>query len=482
MTADGRTGTLRLVAPFLPVAGALFCIQLDFFSLGLALPTIAADLDTPTTRLQWLLSGYMIALGSLLIPAGRLGDMLGRRAVLLVGIALFGLTSLVCGLAGSVPLLIAARVVQGAGAALIMPTAFALVSNATDEDVRPRVAGALLGIAGVGTALGPVVGGLLASTAGWRWVFLLNVPITALALVGGLRLPESRNANVPRSLAALDRWGVLAVVGGLTGISLAIDDVSAQGATSAVTVVPFVGGVALLAAFCLIEVRTPHPLVRPALLRNHLFVVLAVAGTVANIGSCVYIVGATLELQNVRGLSAADAGLVFFVSSVGLASCGPLSGRLSVRFPAGIVMAVAVLAGAPALVLVAVARPLPLYVVALGLAGITTGMGYALGQVAVQNVLPAERSAEGTSVMLTVLICVGGIGVVAATAVIEAVGAGRATSGGIALVLVLVAAMLLVAGVVTLVAESRRLRRAGSTAAAPIETGAPDTDLEPRSG
>ena len=404
--ATGRASTLRLAAPFLPVAGALFCIQLDFFSLGLALPTIAADLGTPTTDLQWLLSGYMIALGSLLIPAARLGDMLGRRAVLLTGVALFGLTSLVCGLAGSVPLLIAARVAQGAGAALIMPTAFALVSNATDEDVRPRVTGALLGIAGVGTALGPVVGGLLASTAGWRWVFLLNVPITVLAFVGGLRLPESRNADVPRSLAALDRWGVLAVIGGLTGISLAIDDVSAEGATSAVTVVPFVAGVALLAAFCLVETR----------------------------------------------------------------------------FPAGIVMGAAVLASAPALVLVAVAGPLPLYVVALGLAGITTGMGYALGQVAVQNVLPPERSAEGTSVMLTLLICVGGLGVVAATAVIEAVGGGRATTGGIALALMLVAAMLLVAGVVTLVAEFRRLRQAASTAAGLVEAGTADTDLERGSG
>ena len=94
---------MRLTAPFLPVAGALFCIQLDFFSLSLALPTIAADLGTTATNLQWLLSGYMIALGSLLIPAGRAGDVLGRRRVLLVGVGVFGLTSLVCGLVSSVP-------------------------------------------------------------------------------------------------------------------------------------------------------------------------------------------------------------------------------------------------------------------------------------------------------------------------------------------------------------------------------------------
>lgn len=451
-------GTMRLVSPFLPVAAALFCIQLDFFSVNLALPTIAADLDTTTTNLQWLLSGYMIALGALLIPGGRAGDVLGRRAVLLTGVAVFGTTSLLCGLVSSVPLLITGRILQGVGAALIMPTAMALVSNATTEDVRPRVAGAVLGISGIGTALGPVVGGLLASTAGWRWVFLLNVPIAVVALAGGLRLRESRDESAPRSLAGLDWWGVVTVTGGLAGISLAIDDVSTQGWTSAVTLVPLLAGVGLLVAFGWVESRVGAPLVRPSLLRNHVFVLLAVAGTLANVGAVVYIVGATLELQDVRGLPAAAAGLAFVLSSVGLALCGPLSGRLSVRYPPGVVMGVALLLSCPALVLLALAGPLPWYVVALGLCGITTGMGYALGQVAVQNVLPPERSAEGTSVTLTSLICVGGLGVVAATAVVEAVGDQRATSGGIALTLVAVAGLLLVAGLLTVGSEVRRSR------------------------
>jgi MFS family permease len=456
--ATPRRSTLALTGPFLPVGAALFCIQLDFFSLTLALPTMADDLSTTTTNLQWLLSGYMIALGSMLIPAGRAGDVLGRRKVLLTGVALFGLTSLVCGLVSAVPLLIAARIAQGVGAALIMPTALALVTNATDEDVRPRVTGALLGIAGVGTALGPVVGGVLASTAGWRWVFLLNVPIAAFALWRGSTLADSRDETGPRTLAGLDHWGVLTVVGGLALVSIAIDDVSVQGWGSVATLGPLAGGIALLVAFVLLEGRVAVPLVRPSLLRNRLFVVLAVAGTLANVGTVVYVVGATLELQDVRGYTAVAAGFVFVVSSIGLAACGPLAGRLSVRYPAGIVMGVAVLASAPALVLLAVAGPLWVYVVALGLCGITTGMGYSLGQLAVQNVLPPERSAEGTSVVLTMLICIGGIAVVGATAVIEAVGDQKATGPGIELVLVLVAAGLLVAGIVTILFERMRLR------------------------
>ena len=460
----GTVSTARLVARFLPVGAALFCIQLDFFSLSLALPSIAADLGTSTTNLQWLLSGYMIAVGALLIPGGRLGDVVGRRPVLLAGIAVFGVTSLVCGLVSSVPVLVAARVVQGAGAAVVLPTAFALVTNATDEQVRPRVLGALIGIGGVGTALGPVVGGVLSSSVSWRWVFLLNVPIAVLALLGGMRLPESRSGSGPRRVAGLDWWGVVTVVAGLALISVGIDDVGVRGFTSVQTLGALALGVVLLGVFALIETRVAEPLVRPALLRDRAYVVLVVTATLANVGTVVSILAATLELQNVRGLSAATAGLLFFVASVGLALCGPLSGRLSVRHPAGRIMAVALLLAAPALALLAFAGPLPIYALALALCGITTGMGYSLGELAVQNTLPPERSAEGTSVLLTVLTAVGGIGVVVATAAIEALGDQQITSGGIAGVLVVAAVLLLVAWLVAALAELRAARRSRATA------------------
>lgn len=282
------------------------------------------------------------------------------------------------------------------------------------------------------------------------------VPVVAGATVTGAGRGIGRGRNTEHSAA---HRTFPARRGGPALVSIAIDDVSAEGFASTATLVPLVAGLACLVAFGLVESRVAAPLVRPSLLRNGLFVVLTVAGTVANIGSCVYILLATLDLQYVRGLSAAAAGLAFFVSSVGLALCGPLSGRLSVRYPAGLVMGVAVVLGAPALVFLALAGPLPVYVVALAFCGITTGMGYALGQVAVQNVLPPDRSAEGTSVLLTVLISVGGIGVVSAAAVVEAIGDGRATAGGIDVTLSAVAAFLLAVGVVTLIVETQRLRR-----------------------
>jgi MFS family permease len=325
--------------------------------------------------------------------------------------------------------------------------------------VRPRVIGTLIGIGGVGTALGPVVGGVLASTVSWRWVFLLNVPIAVVAMLGGLRLPESRIGSGRRRIGGLDWWGVLTVVAALALISTGIDDVSVRGFTNVRTLGGLALGIVLLLVFALLETRVANPLVRPALLRDRTYVVLVVTATVANIGTVVSILAATLELQNVRGLSAAIAGLLFFVASVGLALCGPLSGRLSVRHPAARIMAVALLVAAPSLVLLAFAGPLLVYAVALALCGVTTGMGYSLGELAVQNTLPPEHSAEGTSVLLTILTAVGGIGVVVATAVIEALGDQRATSGGIAAVLLGTAVLLLLAGAVTTLAEIRAARR-----------------------
>ena len=464
MSADRPTSTMRLTMPYVPVAAGLFCIQLDFFSLNLALPVIADHFATPVTDVQWLLSGYMMALGSLLIPAGRLGEMYGRRLMLQIGISVFGLSSLVCGLASNTSMLIAARVTQGVGAALIFPTGFAVVTNSTTDSVRPRIVGALLGIAGVGTALGPVVGGLFAASVGWRWVFLINVPVAAYAVWQCRRLPNSRDDAADRALARIDWWGVLTVVGGLVLLSAAIDDISVQGITDPATYLPLLGGLMLLGAFAFVETRVPQPLVPRGLVRNSVFVVLTLASTIANIGAAVYIVGATLELQDVRGYGSASAGLLFCVSSIGLAACGPLSAKLSVRFHPALIMAGVLLLSAPSLVLLALAGPIWLYVLALACAGITTGMGYALGQLAVQNVLPPQQSAAGTSVLLTVMISVGGMGVVAGSAVIEAVGGGTPQEG-IRVTLLLLAAVLLLAGVVTLFAARGMQARAPEPAA-----------------
>lgn len=455
-SAIATRSTFSVVAPYVSVGAALFCIQLDFFALNLALPMIGATFDLPATELQWLISGYMIAFGSLMIPAGRSADFLGRRRVLQCGIAVFGFSSLMCGLAPVPAILIVGRVLQGVGAALVMPSALALVTNATKERERPRIVGALLGIAGVGTALGPVAGGVFATWIGWRWVFLVNVPAAVYAMWRCRTLSNSRDPGVPASPASIDGWGTATVVLGLALLSVAIDNVSGDGWIRAATLVPLLLGVLALVGFRFVERRARSPLVRFDLFRNRVFVVLMVAGGAANIGACVCVVSATINLQSIRGFTAAQSGLLFLLSSPGIACCGPLSGRLTVRFRPTMVMVVALLLSVPALIWLAVAGDLWLYSLALGACGITTGMGFALGQLAVQNVLPPSRSAEGTSVLMTALICSGGVGVVAATSAMSSIGGGTPTAHSILVVMVGLAVLLLVVAVLTLVVVRRR--------------------------
>ena len=146
-------------------------VNFDFFAMGLALPRMAHDLGTTTTNMQWVISGYMIALAALFIPGGRLGDVYGRKRFLTPGTAMFGVASLLAGLASTPGLVILFRITQGAGAAIIFPMSIACVTAAVPRERVTRYAGLVFGTAAVGTAIGPFIGGLLTEELSWRWVF-----------------------------------------------------------------------------------------------------------------------------------------------------------------------------------------------------------------------------------------------------------------------------------------------------------------------
>src|SRR5690349_10797510 len=180
---------------------ALFCVQIDYFAMNLALPRMALDLKTTTTDLQWVISVYMLALGAFMVPAGRIGDIFGRRRALLAGVALFGLASALCALAPSAGLVIAFRALQGVGAALIFPVSVSVLTNAFPSARASHSIGLAYGIAGLGNAAGPLIGGLLTETAGWRWVFWLNVPLSFVVLaIGSRSITESFDDAVPRRI------------------------------------------------------------------------------------------------------------------------------------------------------------------------------------------------------------------------------------------------------------------------------------------
>src|SRR5690349_14112277 len=178
---------------------ALFCVQIDYFAMNLALPRMALDLKTTTTDLQWVISVYMLALGAFMVPAGRIGDIFGRRRALLAGVAVFGLASVLCAVAPSAGLVIAFRAAQGVGAALIFPVSVSVLTNAFPAARASRAIGMAYGVAGLGNAAGPLVGGLLTQTLGWRWIFWLLVPLALAAFaIGAVTVPESSDESVPR--------------------------------------------------------------------------------------------------------------------------------------------------------------------------------------------------------------------------------------------------------------------------------------------
>ncbi len=431
------------------VSTALFCVQIDYFAMNLALPRMATDLDSNATDLQWVISVYMLALGAFMVPAGRIGDIFGRRRALLTGIALFGIASALCAVAPTAAMVVTFRAAQGVGAALIFPVSVSVLTNALPEVRAGHAIGMAYGIAGLGNAAGPLVGGLLTQTLGWRSIFWLLVPLSLLAFaIAALTVPESSDDTVPRRV---DVTGLALIVAGIGLFTLTFDRAPDWGWLAPGTVVAFVASIAILGAFVLVEKRVRWPLLDLSLFRNALFTVVVVAGTIANIAYAVTIYLSTLNLQQVRGLDPLMAGLAFLGPSIGAALGGPLSGRLATRYPPVLVMGLGCAAAALSLAALAVSNGWVVYVIALSACGFTMGLVYAFTTVATQAVVRPERAGEAAGVALTSLVTLAGVGVAVSGTMIEVLRQGGMSTGtGISAVLLAIAAALLPAGLAVL--------------------------------
>ena len=423
-------GEVRLRMVLAATAMAMFATNLDFFALNLAIPGMARELDVSTTDMQWAISGYKLALGSFLIPGGRLGDILGRRRMLIIGTTIFGLSSLAGGLAPSAGFLIGARLVQGIGAAILFPLAIAVVTNTFPEERRKRAIGNLYGLAAAATAVGPFVGGGLTEALSWRWVLLINVPVAAIAIVLMVRsVPESRDETVPREI---DFGGLAAVALGIGAITFAVDRGDAWGWGSGRTIGLFAIGLALLLGFVAIERRTRFPLVDLALFRNRRFVAITLLGMIANIAFVVTTFATTLYLQDVRGYSPLEGGLIFLSASLMQAVAGPLSGRLAERFNIPRTMLVAILVGALGLLVIAAGLGIGIIAAALVVFGLGYGLCWAILSVGTQSVVPTDRAGEASGVSLSIVIGMAGLGVAVVASLIEVI-AGGGTGEGVAI-------------------------------------------------
>ena len=410
-------------------AGAIsmLIVQMDWFALNLALPAIARHFDVPATDLQWVVSGYMLSIGALMVTAGRLADIYGRRKVIVIGLAVFGIVSAICGAAPDEIWLIVARVVHGIGAALIFPVSIAVVSSTFTGARQARAIGIVLGFASIGTALGPFVGGTFSEYLNWRGVFFINIPFCVAAIVLMLRyVKETRDEAAERHI---DIPGMLTITGGLVCISLAFDRGEAWGWTSIHTIGTLVGGVVLLVAFVAIEARTRSPLIDLSLFRNRAFDAVVLAGSLSNVVFCLVAVFSALYLQQARGMSPFDAGLVFLALSAGAGSASYFSGRLAERFPADRLMAIGMVISAAGIMGLTSAESLWFYTPLFLVTGIGLGLAWALASVATQAVVPSSFVGAASGITLTSLVMLGAVGVAIAAAALELLAGSPSAAG-----------------------------------------------------
>jgi len=240
---------------------------LDGTVVNVALPAIGRDLDATTSELQWMLNGYLLTLASFILLGGSLGDRIGRRRIFVIGTAWFTLASALCALAPTSEVLIAARLLQGVGGALLTPGALAMIDASFQHTDRARAIGAWSGLTGVGAALGPLLGGYLVDAVSWRAVFLINLPLGLfVCLTAPRRVPETRD---PTAHGHLDVLGALLTAVGLGGATYAL--ISGPDGMTAGVWVAAVGGVLALVAFVLHERRTENPMLPLALFANRQF-------------------------------------------------------------------------------------------------------------------------------------------------------------------------------------------------------------------
>jgi EmrB/QacA subfamily drug resistance transporter len=308
-------------------------VMIDGTVVNVALGHIGTELGADFAALQWTVNAYTLTLAALILLGGSLGDHLGRRRVFLIGVVWFALASLACGLAPNVELLIAARALQGVGGALLTPGSLALISASFHGPDRAAAIGAWSGLGGIAGAIGPFVGGWLVEW-NWRAVFLINLPLAAVVVAIALRhVPESRDVD---SAPGLDITGTALAVVGLGALTYALTGLGERGA-AADLVVALVVGVLALAAFVVVERRSPHPLVPPVLFRNPTFTA-ANAVTLLIYGALgVVFLLLVLQLQTVAGFSPLAAGTALLpVTAVMLvfsARAGALAGRIGPRLP-----------------------------------------------------------------------------------------------------------------------------------------------------
>lgn len=314
------------------VAFALFMIMLDNTVVNVALPAIQSDLGIDVAELEWIVTGYALSFAVLMLTGGKLADMFGRRRIFMIGLAIFTLSSLACGLAGSAELLIFARVIQGIGAALMMPATLSLISAAFPPQQRGTAFGIWAGVSALALAIGPLVGGLITENIAWNWIFYVNIPVGLIGIAAALVIiRESRDTAHEQKL---DIPGLLSSGIGLFALVFALIEGNNYGWTSPEILGLFAVALIGFVVFAVIESRERLPMFDLALFRNSTFTGANVAALMLMLAMFGVFFFLSLFMQNILGYTAVQAGASFLPMTMLIIVVAPIAGRLSDRFGA----------------------------------------------------------------------------------------------------------------------------------------------------
>lgn len=397
---------------------AMLLSSLGISIANVALPTLAGAFAASFREVQWVVLAYLLAITTLIVGIGRLGDLSGRRRLLLVGIALFTLASIACGAAPALSLLIAARAVQGVGAAIMMALTMAFVAETVPKDRTGSVMGLLGAMSAIGTALGPSLGGWLIAGSGWRAVFLVAVPLGIAAFVLAWRhLPADGRA--PKAVGAgFDSVGALLLALTLAAYALAMT--AGRERFGLLNLALLAVAVAGTSVFLFVETRVASPLIRPAMFREPgLAAGLAMSALVSTVMMATLVVG-PFYLSGALGLGSAGLGLVMSVGPLVVALTGVPAGRVSDSFgarPVTLLGLGGMAAGCIALSLVPLAWGIPGYVAPM----VLVTAGYALFQTVNNTAIMAGARPEGRGVVSGMLNLSRNLGLVTGASVVGAI-------------------------------------------------------------
>ena len=379
---------------------------LDQTGVTLALPLMTSEFGATIPFVQWVALGYMLATGSLLLPAGRISDMVGRKAVYCAGFAVFVLGAAAATLAPNLIAVIAFRIAQGAGAAMIQANGMAILTTTFPASERGRVIGMFMTMVGLGAIMGPVVSGFLADAFGWRGVFAASVPLGAISLIAAVVVLErgapsaSDGGGIRRVAGGFDWLGALMSAGGLAAFLLVMTNAYRLGWLSPIVIGAAALSVGLLVGFALWERRAPQPMLDLALFRKRVFALGSLASFFGFLAGNSVFSMMPFFLQGVLDISPRTAGLYIAPAALGFALAGPASGMLSDRLgPRIIEFAGLVVLTASMLILARISPQTPAWLAsaALAMQGLGMGIYYTPNTASILNVVERERYGVATA-------------------------------------------------------------------------------------